>query len=238
MAASSKFNGFRKQTLKFLKELEANNNKEWFEAHRGDYEEYYVAPAQGFILAAGPKLAELSTGLEYNPDPNGKGSIKKIFTDRRFNPDRPPYKTWLDIMFWEGPLKAKKDNSILGLRLTADGVRWYAGLKHFTPAVKKAYRKALEDGYGEQVQAALDAVKRESPQVEVIGADGFKQVPHGFDAGHPHADLLRHNALGVTAVEKHPRELRAPEFVDYARERFEYLAPVHRVAVKLLSPLS
>jgi uncharacterized protein (TIGR02453 family) len=238
MAGSSKFNGFPKQTLKFLKELDANNDKEWFEAHREDYEQYYVAPAQEFVLAAGPGLKELSAGLDYHPDPNGKGSIKKIFTDRRFNPDRPPYKTWLDIIFWEGPLKAKKDNSILGLRLTADGVRWYAGLKHFTPAVKKAYRKALEDGYGEQVQAALDAVRRENPQVEVIGADGFKQVPRGFDAGHPHADLLRHDALGVAITGKHPRELATPAFVDYARQQLERIAPVHRVAVKLLSPLS
>ena len=35
-----KFVGFSRETLKFLRGLKANNETEWFKAHKADYEEY------------------------------------------------------------------------------------------------------------------------------------------------------------------------------------------------------
>ena len=37
MEDDKQFRGYSPETLKFLKALESNNNKQWFEKHRADY---------------------------------------------------------------------------------------------------------------------------------------------------------------------------------------------------------
>ena len=54
------FGGFPPATTRFLGELRANNRKDWFDAHRADYEAHWVAPAKAFVVAAGQQLAELA----------------------------------------------------------------------------------------------------------------------------------------------------------------------------------
>jgi hypothetical protein len=53
-------------------------------------------------------------------------------------------------------------------------------------------------------------------------------VPRGFDADHPRADLLRHDALYVSGDWKLPRAVTGPAFVGWAAERLERMAPVER----------
>jgi len=232
MSAKPEFNGISKQTLTFLRQLGQNNNREWFALHRSDYEQHYVLPAQALVLALGPRLKKLSGGINYDPNHTGRGSIKKIFTDQRYR-DRPPYKTWLDLIFWEGPLKTKKDNSVLGVRLTPAGLWFFSGLKHFDGKVLKAYRSAVDD-------AKLGpALKRARTQVEQRGDYRFpepeyKQVPRGFDAGHPRADLLRMGAMYAFRCDKLPKELHSARLVDYAADRLKDMAPMHKWCVKLL----
>jgi uncharacterized protein (TIGR02453 family) len=232
MDAIPEFNGFSKQTPTFLRQLASNNNREWFEAHRSDYEQHYVEPAQALVMALGPRLKKLSGGINFDPNHTGRGSIKKIFTDQRYR-DRPPYKTWLDLIFWEGPLKAKKDNSVLGVRLTPAGLWFFAGLKHFDTKVLRAYRQAVDDSkLGPALTRAMTQVEKRGdyrfPEPE------YKQVPRGFSAEHPRADLLRMAALYAFRCDKLPKELGSASLVDYAYARLKDMAPVHKWCVKLL----
>jgi Conserved hypothetical protein (DUF2461) len=50
------FGGFPPETTRFLRELRANNRKDWFDAHRGDYEACWVRPAKAFVVVAGQQL--------------------------------------------------------------------------------------------------------------------------------------------------------------------------------------
>ena len=94
------FTGFPPETFAFLAGLEKNNSKEWFEAHRGDYEAYHVGPAKLFVAAIGPRLKAISKTV--NAEPRVNGSIFRINRDVRFSKDKRPYKTTLDLWFWEG----------------------------------------------------------------------------------------------------------------------------------------
>jgi len=94
------FNGFPNETTTFLTQLAASNTKEWFDAHRADYEQYWLAPAREFVVAAGKELVQLSPNIQAEPRVNG--SIFRINRDIRFSKDKTPYKTTLDIWFWEG----------------------------------------------------------------------------------------------------------------------------------------
>ena len=53
------FTGFPRQTLAFLKAIDANNSKDWFEAHRDEYRDYYMAPALALIEALAPVAENL-----------------------------------------------------------------------------------------------------------------------------------------------------------------------------------
>jgi uncharacterized protein (DUF2461 family) len=55
------FNGFPQQTLPFLKKLSRNNHRDWFNAHKGDYETYVREPALVFIEGMAPKLKGISS---------------------------------------------------------------------------------------------------------------------------------------------------------------------------------
>jgi uncharacterized protein (DUF2461 family) len=94
------FDGFPPETIRFLRELRVNNRKDWFDAHRVDYEAYWVAPAKAFVVAAGQLLAELAPQIR--AEPRVLGSIFRINRDTRFSRDQRPYKDHLDVWFWEG----------------------------------------------------------------------------------------------------------------------------------------
>ena len=230
------FTGFTKKTIAFYRGLEKHNDQAWFEAHREDYLTQAMEPAQALVLELGPKVQALRPGIGFSPDYNGKGSIKKIHTDRRFNPDRDPYKSWLDIMFWEGPLKAKKDNSIFGLRLTAGELYFFAGLKHFDPKVLKVFRAATADEATGPALAKL-AAKLAKQEYTLGGVDGYKQVPRGFAADHPRAELLRHN--GMFAMHKEPvsEVVFTPKLSAYALKHFKAMLPLHAWCVDVLTRL-
>ena len=125
------FTGFPKEAVHFFKDIAQHNTLEWYAEHAEDYKRHVIGPAQAFVTALGPELRKLSPGIGYDIDPNGRGSIKKIQTDRRFNPGREPYKTFLAIFFWQGPLTVKKENSCFYLRLDAKTLSFAAGLKYF-----------------------------------------------------------------------------------------------------------
>ncbi|HSD02816.1 MAG TPA: DUF2461 family protein, partial [Gaiellales bacterium] len=72
----SAFRGFPPEALEFLRELEANNDRDWFKANRARYDEHLVAP----VRALGEDLADL-----------GRPHLFRPWNDTRFHA-RPPVK--------------------------------------------------------------------------------------------------------------------------------------------------
>src|SRR5918911_2925330 len=66
------------------------------------------------------------------------------------------------------------------------------------------------------------------PETVALGAPALKRVPRGFEADHPRAELLRHDALYVGGEWKLPRAVSGPGFVRWVAERLERVAPVER----------
>src|ERR1700690_104127 len=53
------FDGFPRGTVRFLAGIRAHSEKEWFEAHRADYEQLFLAPAVAFAEALAPRLRKI-----------------------------------------------------------------------------------------------------------------------------------------------------------------------------------
>ena len=105
MPNTDDFTGFPKEGLQFLADLAHNNNREWFNARKGVYLESVQGPAQAFVAALGRRLKRLSPGIAYDTNPNGGGSLLRIYRDVRFSRDKTPYNTDVRMSFWEGPAK-------------------------------------------------------------------------------------------------------------------------------------
>lgn len=82
-------------TLKFLKDLQKNNNKPWFDEHRGQYES---ARADFFSM-----VEKLIPAIAKFDDPIGRLTVKetvfRINRDVRFSKDKSPYKNNMACYF-------------------------------------------------------------------------------------------------------------------------------------------
>src|SRR5450756_1276877 len=52
------FTGFPKGVIEFLEELKEHNDKVWFDAHRAEYEEFYLQPGRAFTADLADRLTQ------------------------------------------------------------------------------------------------------------------------------------------------------------------------------------
>src|SRR5690606_31502748 len=84
---------FSDRSFRFLRALARNNDRAWFNAHRGDYEAHVKAPFQRLLGDLQPALQVVSAHYRAEPAGNG-GSLFRIHRDTRFSNNKAPYKTW------------------------------------------------------------------------------------------------------------------------------------------------
>jgi uncharacterized protein (TIGR02453 family) len=217
------FAGFPPAAFAFLRALEEDNSKRTFDAQRAAYDDALMAPARELVADLGEALqARVSPGI--HADPRVNGSIFRINRDTRFSKDKTPYKTHLDLYFWEGQGRSR-DCPGLFFRMTPRAVVLGAGFHHFDPPRLARFRAAVVDEKaGGALDTALAGVRRAGAE---IGGETYKRVPAGVDAAHPRAALLRHGGLFAYSESPLPREASSPAFVGWCAGRLERLAPVH-----------
>ena len=220
------FEGFPKGTFDFLRGIAKHNEKAWLDAHREDYERFYVAPARLLVEELGPRLKKsLSKGLSFDPRVNG--SLFRIQRDTRFAKDKTPYKTHLDLWLWEGQ-KRGWDTPGFFFRMFPDRLMIGCGIHGFEKVMLAKYRDAVIDPRrGAALEKAIDAVRASDAAYEIGGATRAK-VPRGFDAEHPRASLLLHEGLWAGLEGPVPKEARSAAFVDWLVAHAERFAPIHR----------
>ena len=91
------FNGFNQEGILFLKDLAANNNKEWFEQHRLAYDNYLLKPLKQLTADLQLTIKSIDTEIETTPSINK--TISRIYRDTRFSTDKSPFRTMQWISF-------------------------------------------------------------------------------------------------------------------------------------------
>ena len=218
------FEGFSKKTLEFFDQLIRNNNKQWFDSHRDDYEEYVLAPARSFVLALGDKLIKIAPGIQ--ADPRVNKSMFRINRDTRFSNDKTPYKTHMGLWFWDGPGK-RMENSGFYFQLDPQGIMLGSGLYCLTKEQMDFYRQSVVDPkHGPALIRAVNKVQKAGFE---IGGRHYKKTPRGFDPQHKNAEYLLYNGLyaGLRVVPP-PKELYSEKLVGYCFERYKKILPLHQ----------
>jgi uncharacterized protein (TIGR02453 family) len=234
--APRRFAGFSRECLELLRQLEANNSRVWFEAHRQLFRDLLVEPAVDLVIEIGPLLRRrLSQDLR--AEPRVGGSILRMRHDARFPRDR-PFRTHLELWFWAGRGPSHQHPGFF-VRLGADELVLGAGITLFPPDVLLRFRERVDEpGSGRELVALLRRL--ETTGVQVTG-QRLRRVPRAFPADHERASLLCHLGLRVERVEPlpgaMPEAVLGPVLPELLVSGFVRLDPVRRWLLKLDDPL-
>jgi uncharacterized protein (TIGR02453 family) len=136
------FNGFSKKGISFLKDLEQNNTKIWFENNRHIWEDEIRKVNENFVEDMGETLQILDPNINFNPKV-GK-SLFKIYRDVRFSKDKTPLKSKIGIIFYGGN-KHRMQSSSFYMHYTKDSYFIATGIRNFKPELLKHYREYIKD---------------------------------------------------------------------------------------------
>jgi uncharacterized protein (TIGR02453 family) len=187
-----------KELLSFLKNLENNNNKEWFDQHREKYQNFFVEPLKDLTEHMGDLFTKKLPGLNALPKVNG--SLFRINRDIRFSKDKRPYKTHASTFCWVGAGK-KMQCPGLYFHIDARTLMIGAGLHTFDPSLIGNFRQ-YADRHGVKLQKAINKGLKAGFET---GGEQYKRVPKPYDKDHKHGDLLRYK--GVHLGKKFPAKI-------------------------------
>jgi len=231
MEKTTVFSGFSKDTIKFFDGLQKNNNRHWFEEHRGMYENSVLEPSKAFVKAMGARLRTIAPKIIAVPKVNK--SLFRISRDARFSLNKSPYKTFLGIYFWEG-MRQRMECSGFYFHLEPPKMILGVGVYVFSDRLLHQYRRAVIDTkMGKEIAKVIEQITR--IKEGILGGQHYKRIPAGFDPSHPNARLLLHNGLHFGQEMDIPKELFSSQLVEYCFERYAPCASLHRWLVKVLS---
>ncbi len=232
MSQDENFSGFSKNTIDFFSKLKKNNQKEWFHAHKTDFEAYVMEPARNFVTAMGERLKQLSPDILAIPKVDK--SIFRIYRDTRFSGDKSPYKIHLGIFFWEG-IRPKMECPGFYFHLEPPKLMLGAGLYMFPKNSLEKYRNTvIHPVYGNELSEIAKKISRLKGYN--LGGKHYKRIPSGFDASHPNAELLLFNGLHAGIETEIPEELCSSKLVNYCWQKFKPLEALHKWLVAFNHP--
>lgn len=166
--------------LEFLRELEANNDREWFKANRARYDESLIAPAR--------ELAERLGHL-------GQPRFFRPYNNLRFRPG-PPLKENLGVAIGYGAAGG------FYFDLSLDGLLVAGGIYHPESDQLERFRAAIDD---RRKAAAFERSVGRAEQAGLsLGEPELKRAPRGYPPDHPRLKRLR--LKRVTVSRRHPLE--------------------------------
>jgi uncharacterized protein (TIGR02453 family) len=165
-----KFSGIPIAALDFYEDLEADNSKAFWNAHRQVYEESVRAPLEALAEALSREF--------------GSAKLFRPYRDVRFAKDKSPYKTQQGVTFGDRALY---------LSLSAAGLFLACGYWQTSPdQIERLRRAVADDVAGAELERAIAAVTKAGFS---IGGEQITRVPAGYPKDHPRAPLLRHKTM-------------------------------------------
>lgn len=177
-------------TLQFLRNLEKNNNREWFNENKTLYQE-----AQQDVISFVEKLMEEMADFDEEMGKlEAKKSVFRIYRDTRFSKDKTPYKT----NFGAG-LGMGKGNKISGYYLHIEPGKSFlaGGVYNPEPSVLKTIRQEIS-AFGDEFKAILEQDEFRNYFRGLSVEDKLKKVPQGFEKDDKMAEYLKLKHFIVT----------------------------------------
>lgn len=207
-----------KETLKFLRDLTKNNNREWFNENK----EKYTAAHENVLNFVEAIIAEIAEFDEEIGKTDGKKALFRIYRDVRFSKDKSPYKT----NFGAG-LGMGKGRKISGYYLHIEPGKSFlaGGVYQPDPQTLKEIRKEISYN-GEQFSKIVEQKEFRNNFRGLSVENKLKNVPQGFEKDDKMAEYLKLKNFIVT----HPisdETLLSDNAVEYIVKVFKSIAPLN-----------
>lgn len=180
----------KKETLKFIDDVVANNNREWFAENKALYEE---AKADVLALVAQiiPELAKIDPALSAEADP--KKSLMRIYRDIRFSKNKNPYKNNFGIWF-----SSQKGGDEPGYYLHIQPGKTFIGGGYWMPEAPhlKLIRQEIDYNNGDFKKIVEEKDFKKNFKLNVENA--LKNAPKGYDPADPNIEFLRLKSFEAT----------------------------------------
>jgi uncharacterized protein (TIGR02453 family) len=197
--------------LDFLRELEANNDRDWFKANRDRYNAVLLEPAR-----------ELAAQLTHLGEPR----FFRPWNNTRFRPG-PPLKEHIAFSISD-------DAAVYYVSLSLDGLVAGAGIHHPGPDQLERFRAAIADtrraAAFERAVATANAAGLELIEPEL------KRAPKGYSPDHPRIDRLRLKRMTLFHRSQLGRWLHTPTADDRIRAELDAARPFVTWLCKQVAP--
>lgn len=198
------FNGFSAEAIAFYRDLESDNTKQFWTAHKKVYDAEVAAPMAALLADVEPEF--------------GPGKMFRPYRDVRFSPDKTPYKTS------QGAIVGPASGIGFYVHIDGDGLLTGAGWRAHSSEQIDRYRAAVaSDEYGPSLVGIVAGLRDESFEID---GDRLKTRPKGYPADHPRLDLLRHKDLFAIRRFGQPDWLGTPEARSRIQETWRTLRPL------------
>lgn len=181
-----------KAIFDFLRELRANNDREWFAAHKGEY----LVLKEVFEKWVDELIGQIATFDDEVRGLTAKDCTYRIYRDTRFSPDKTPYKIHFGA-YIAAPKGRNSDRAGYYVHLQPDGCLLGGGLYCPDSSLLKRVRQDIYDNIEEFTSILENKAFAEEFVSGIDDADKLKKVPAPFPADFPQADLLKYKHYDI-----------------------------------------
>jgi uncharacterized protein (TIGR02453 family) len=210
---------FTPATLKFLRALKRNNRREWFNAHRDDYESHVRQPMTAVVEQLALDFRAFAPEMVASP----KLSMYRIYRDTRFSENKAPYKTHVAAVF---PTRGLPKHEGAGLYFHVSPTEVWIGGGMYAPQTPQLH--AVREHIATNVKRLRTIVEAPAfrKQIEIEG-DRLQRVPRGFPKDHEAVEYLKYRSF-IAGCEFPPAFATNPSFYKTLLQVFRRVAPFAR----------
>ena len=207
------------ETLQFLVTLKQNNHRDWFHAHKPDYEK----ARQNFEDFAHILLDNLKSFDETLQNIEIKQCLFRIYRDVRFSPNKEPYKTHFGAYFAKN---GGKNSHFAGyyFHLDPDESFFGGGIYMPLPEYLKMIRKEIYYQIDE-FKAIIDALAFKKYYSGIDPIEKLKKAPADFPKDFPEIELLKNKHFFASHYYK-PQEAMEEDFVNDVIQGLKVVKPL------------
>ncbi|TNE79049.1 MAG: DUF2461 domain-containing protein [Bacteroidetes bacterium] len=203
--------------IPFLQSLSENNNRDWFTAHKKDYEKAQKELSSFLEIL----IAELAKAEPELTDLKPKDCLFRIYRDVRFSKNKDPYKTNMGAVIAPGGRKSKK--AFYYLHLSPESC-FLAGGQYVPEADKlKLIRQEIDYNLSdlEKIVAAPEFKKyfQGLDQEEKL-----KNAPKGYELDNPALDYLKLKSFTVSHEFK-ANQIGKADFLNFCLDVYAAMRP-------------
>ena len=217
--STGRYCSFEARTIKFLRELKANNDREWFKANKTRYEEDVLDVALRFIQSMQDPLADIAPHFTAVATRSG-GSLMRVYRDTRFSKNKQPYKTNIGIQFRH---ERAKDVHSPGFYVHIDPNEVFVGVGMWRPDSEplRQIRERIAAKPAEWKRAIGTPAFRKNFS---LGGESLQRPPRGFDKEHPLIDDIKLKSF-IAVREMTIDDCQKPQFQRSVETAFKQATP-------------